>query len=218
MKKRFFLLLILTIGTNVYAQDMNRFAVKLTGGYSIPNENSKVAILGGKISANNAWHGGIAGVFYLTPNWSAQLSVLTSKRKINLSEADLQDLKIRGDKIPFGKVWTTPVNLAVQYHLTLFNRIQPYAGIGVNYMFLHHADEGWALQNISYKNVWGGIVQLGVDINITNRIFAGAEMQKTISDRSNIDLDFSNTISQYVVPGQIKLNNLDLLLHIGYRF
>ncbi len=208
-----------TTGTTQINRITPSFSVKLTGGGLLTSESSKVIILGGDIKTGNVLQGGIAVSYHFTPWWSAELSAQTAKQSLELKGADLSDLNIRGGSLSFGKVWTNPLTLSARCHFPLWNQLTPYAGIGITYLLFSGVNAGWMIEDISYKNVWGGTAMLGLDYKLQDHWFLNAEVRSRMVDRSSLDLNFSNIIpSGSQIPGQIRLNSTSCSIGIGYRF
>lgn len=201
------------------SQGIQRFSVKLTGAYLLTHESSKMLVVGGDITADDALQGGVAVAYHFTPWWSAELSVHSSIHKLELTKANLSDLKMRGHNLSFGKVSASPLTLSGRFHIPLWDKAVPYAGIGVTYMLLKKVNTSWMIEDISYKNVWGGTAMIGLDYNLAgDHWFLNAEICSGIIDRSSLDLDVSNIIDGGQLPGQIKLNSTSFSIGVGYRF
>lgn len=200
-------------------QSIQPFSVKLTGGWLFTNESSKMLVVGGDIRADDALQGGAAIAYHFTPWLSAELSAHSSIHRLGLEGADLSDLKMRGHKLSFGKVWASPLTFSGRVHIPLWDKAVPYAGIGLTYMLLKKVNASWMIEDIGYKNVWGGTAMIGLDYNLAgDHWFLNAEIRSGIIDRSSLDLDVSNIIDGGQLPGQIKLNSTSLSIGAGYRF
>ncbi|WP_110687984.1 OmpW/AlkL family protein [Salinicola aestuarinus] len=85
-----------------------------------------------------------------------------------------------------------PINLMAQYYPLggTDARVQPYAGLGVNYTTF--SDESSGLGSIDES--WGAVGQLGVDMNITdnfglNAFAQYADVDAEINGGSDLDID-----------------------------
>ncbi|MCK0714080.1 OmpW family protein [Chromohalobacter sarecensis] len=108
--------------------------------------------------------------------------------KMGVELSSMTETKVHAEGGTFKQV---PVNLMAQYYPLggIDSRIQPYAGLGVNYTtFSDESGVG------SVDDSWGATGQLGVDLNVTQNFGFNAFAQYTdasadISGGNDIDLD-----------------------------
>ena len=133
-----------------HAQDSGDWLLRLRALH-LNSANNDDTGLG--LSVNDKWFPELDVSYFLTPNWAAEL-VLTYPQR--------HDLRLAGNKI--GTLKHLPPTLSLQYHLTGFEGIRPYAGVGVNYTHFSSVDLAPGV-DIGRSSV-GPAVGLGADMPV----------------------------------------------------
>ena len=155
-----------------------------------PDVSSSVAGL----DVSSEWVPEVDFTYFLTPNIGMELILATARHEVTLNGASL------------GKVNHLPPTLTLQYHFMPSGMIKPYVGAGVNYTRFYNVDLAPGLTLDS--NSFGGALQAGVDIKVTENGYINLDVKKI-------------WIGTEVQSGGVKLTDLDIdpvVWGIGYGF
>jgi outer membrane protein len=153
--------------------------VRLRGIMVAPNEKTgpvQPTFPTGKTSVDNSFAPELDFTYMFTNNIGAELILGTTKHDIN-GEAALA---------PVGKIastWVLPPTLTLQYHFTPAAHVRPYVGAGVNYTIFYSEKASSALNtavgrtNVRLSDSFGYALQAGVDIDLTQRVFANFDVK-----------------------------------------
>lgn len=97
--------------------------------------------------------------YFFTPNIAAELILATSRHSVAARGTQLGQVNL-------GRVSALPPTLTAQYHFFPCDRVNPYAGIGVNYTYFYDISNGPVATHTTYQNTVGLALQLGVDFPI----------------------------------------------------
>jgi len=145
-----------------------------------PDVSSSVAGL----DVSSEWVPEVDFTYFLTPNIGMELILGTARHEVTLNGASL------------GKVNHLPPTLTLQYHFMPSGMIKPYVGAGVNYTRFYNVDLAPGLTLDS--NSFGGALQAGVDIKVTEngyinldvkKIWIGTEVQANGVKLTDLDID-----------------------------
>ena len=145
-----------------------------------PDVSSSVAGL----DVSSEWVPEVDFTYFLTPNIGMELILATARHEVTLNGASL------------GKVNHLPPTLTLQYHFMPSGMIKPYVGAGVNYTRFYNVDLAPGLTLDS--NSFGGALQAGVDIKVTEngyinldvkKIWIGTEVQANGVKLTDLDID-----------------------------
>jgi outer membrane protein len=151
-------------------------------------------------SANNATVPELDFTYMLTDSIGAELILGTSRNQVNSSALG-----------QLGGVGVLPPTLLLQYHFNHAGKVRPYVGAGLNYTIfynngLHALGEPVSINNHSF----GPALQVGVDVDITKRVFLNADLKK-IWMRTGASLGGTSLGTLYIDP-------LVVGVGVGYRF
>lgn len=222
IKYVFWVFSMVLVTTSAFAQNKDnpspkQFSVKLNSGYSISNETSILQVVGGNYDMGNAAILGGAVSWYYNKNWSVEVSMSTAKYSMDMVNGDYSNIDLYRYQLELGSVWMAPLSLSAQYHLTLWDKIIPYASVGATYVLFTNVDPGWAAKEISYTNVPAINFGIGVDYNLTDRWFINMEVRQFFSDRSGVNMDFTNS-TDWTLEAQLQPQTLNVTMGLGYRF
>lgn len=145
-----------------------------------PDVSSSVAGL----DVSSEWVPEVDFTYFLTPNIGMELILATARHEVTLNGASL------------GKVNHLPPTLTLQYHFMPSGMVKPYVGAGLNYTRFYNVDLAPGLTLDS--NSFGGALQAGVDIKITEngyinldvkKIWIGTEVQANGAKLTDLDID-----------------------------
>jgi len=158
--------------------------------------------------------------YYVTKNIALELILATgSKHDVKLTKSKANGAAAPALNENLGEVDVLPPTLLVQWHFNPDQMIDPYVGAGINYTrFLD--------KNLSHtvggsidvdRNSFGGALQAGVDINLSNGWLINADVKKIW-----IDTDVHFDKGDGLFPKQ-KIDSLDIDpvvigIGIGKRF
>lgn len=102
--------------------------------------------------------------YFLSPKWSLELILGTSRHDITLNGADL------------GKVSVLPPTLTAKYNFDIMNGLTAYAGLGLNYTLFYDVD---LVSNLSVStNSTGLALQAGADYQIGENLYLNVDIKK----------------------------------------
>ncbi len=225
MRAIYTLIAVLLFGITAQAQEeqteskttFKHFSVQLNMGYKVTIEYSKIPLIYGEYDMGNSLTVGGSVSWYYNPNWSLRLGLSTGKHRMTIVESQFENMHIYRDELSVGSVWLTPVSLSVGYHLRLWEDVVPYVSLGGSYMFFGKSDPGWAADKVTYKGGLGGRFAIGTDYKITDNLYINGELFTQLSDRCNVNLDFSKSI-KWDLKTQVRPHHIGLTFGIGYRF
>ncbi len=145
-----------------------------------PDVSSSVAGL----DVSSEWVPEVDFTYFLTPNIGVELILATARHEVTLNGASL------------GKVNHLPPTLTLQYHFMPSGMVKPYVGAGLNYTRFYNVDLAPGLTLDS--NSFGGALQAGVDIKVTEngyinldvkKIWIGTEVQANGVKLTDLDID-----------------------------
>ncbi|BAV09953.1 outer membrane protein [Filimonas lacunae] len=227
MKKLFIVGCLLASSFHVFSQKSNEWRVRLRGLGIAPQESAKIGVIGGDINISTAYIPELDFTYFFTKNMAAELILGTSKHNLHTTGSDLS--AIGGPNkanVDLGSVWLLPPTLTVQYHLPFKCGLKPYVGAGVNYTIFYSKNSGSVVKNISYENKFGFATQLGIDYDISKKLYLNIDIKK-IFLKTNATVDASNLTpaeSPELSPvlagigADTKINPWVVGIGIGYKF
>jgi outer membrane protein len=229
MKKLFTIIfaLLLLAGFNSSAQTKNEWNIRIRSLGVIPQESGTVGVIGGKPDLKNSYVPEIDFTYFFANNFSAELILATTRHKVSTTSSNLSAIGGPSSAdVNLGKVWLLPPTLTLQYHLPTGTPFKPYLGAGVNYTIFYSADEGPVVKGIDYKNKFGFATQLGIDYNISKKVFLNIDVKKVFLstdvkvDASNLTPAGSPALSPVLqnINADIKINPWIIGIGIGCRF
>jgi outer membrane protein len=83
----------------------------------------------------------------------------------------------------FGRVTYAPAALTLQYQFNTNGTFKPYVGAGPTYFVALKTSDG-ALAGFNVKNAWGGVLQAGVEYEISKKMDVFVDIKKLFIDTS----------------------------------
>jgi len=173
----------------------------------LPDEDSTVSTIGGKVDASNEWTGEVDFSYFLTDNIAAELIAATTKHQMKVNGSSSGDVNL-------GDVWLLPPTLTAQYHFAPKAAFSPYVGAGLTYAVFYNKDVASGLRNVKYDNAWGYALQVGFDYSLGNNWYFNADVKKIFL---NTDVTVT-TNTGTVVRADTDLDPWVVGLGIGYKF
>lgn len=214
-----FLFFALSFWGNVSAQEeeFKPFTVKVFGGYSVTNESSHIKKVGGSYVLGDSPIAGFGLAWFLTPNWSAEVTAATGRYRITMQAGDYSPMNVLRDEIPLGRVWMAPVSLSVRYHVNHWENVKPYIAAGRTFLLFDKADPGWAADAVEYHSRAALHIGLGTDYYITKRWFVQLDAKYFLANRAKVNPDFTKSVG-WKLNGQLKPDPAQVTIGVGYRF
>jgi len=172
------------------------------------------AVPGSGVSVDSSVTLDIDFTYMMTRNWGAELLLdLSSKH----------DVTATGSLAGLGQIVSSrvlPPSLLLQYHFAPGAKVQPYAGIGVNYTYFFDEDASASLTRalggsarVDLDSSWGLAAQVGADIDLNNGWFLNVDLKY---------IDF-NTTASITAPAGLTRVDVDINpwvygIGIGKRF
>ena len=153
------------------SDDFKRWQVRFRGVGVVPNESASIGVIGGDVSISNALIPELDFTYFLVKNFSANLILGTTRHEVSTINTALGNVDL-------GKVWLLPPTLTFAYHMPVSAQVQPYVGAGVNYTIFYGVKNGPAIAHTSYKNAFAPAAQLGVDFDISKKLFLNFDVKK----------------------------------------
>lgn len=179
MKKLFIVGCLLAGTLSVFSQKNNEWRVRVRGLAIAPQESANISIIGGDISISTAYIPELDFTYFFTKHIAAELILGTSKHTVHTKGSDLSAIGgPTAADVDLGKVWLLPPTLTLQYHLPMTCGLKPYIGAGVNYTIFYNKSAGPVVKDISYDNKFGFATQLGLDYDISSKLFLNIDLKK----------------------------------------
>lgn len=137
----------------------------------LPDEDSSVSLIGGKVDASNSWTAEVDFSYFFTDNIAAELIAATTKHKMSVKGST-------GGDVGLGDVWLLPPTLTLQYHFMPKSAFSPYIGAGATYAVFYNEKVGAGLSSVNYDNAWGVALQAGFDYALGGNWFLNADVKK----------------------------------------
>jgi outer membrane protein len=188
--------------------DFNRWQVRLRAIAIVPNESATIDVIGGDTDISNAFVPELDFTYFFTKNIAAELILGTANHDVKAVATAVGD-------IPLGDVWLLPPTLTLQYHLD-GKVVRPYVGVGLNYTIFYGEDAGPIADNVSYDSSIGYALQLGFDINISEKWFLNFDA-KYINISTDVTVDATSALGA-TVGADVDINPFVGGFGLGYRF
>lgn len=158
----------------------------------VPHVSTSPSVAG--LDVSSEWTPEIDFTYFVTPHIGMELILATQRHEVTLNGASL------------GKLSHLPPTLTVQYHFQPTPTIKPYVGAGINYTHFYNVDLAPGLT--IDRNSFGGALQAGVDIAVTQNGYINLDVKKI-------------WINTDIKSGGTKLTNLEInpvVWGVGYGF
>ena len=158
----------------------------------VPDVKTSPTLAG--LDVSDEWTPEVDFTYFVTPNIGMELVLATQRHEVTLNGASL------------GKLSHLPPTLTVQYHFQPTPTIKPYVGAGINYTHFYNVDLAPGLT--IDRNSFGGALQAGVDIAVTQNGYINLDVKKI-------------WINTDIKSGGTKLTNLEInpvVWGVGYGF
>ncbi|MBX3456431.1 OmpW family outer membrane protein [Ferrovibrio sp.] len=173
----------------------------------IPDEDSTVTVIGGKVDASNTWTAEADVSYFFTDNIAAELIAATTKHKMAVNGST-------AGNVGLGDVWLLPPTLTLQYHFQPKAAFSPYVGLGATYAIFYNEKVGSGLRSVDYDNAWGVALQAGFDYALGNSWYLNADVKKIFL---NTDVTV-RTNAGATINADVDLNPWVIGLGVGYKF
>lgn len=116
-----------------------------------------------------------------------------------------------------------PPTLSLQYYpLDANSRLQPYAGVGVNYTWFYDENlssnrKAQGMNNLSLKNSWGWAGQVGMDYMLTDKIMVNAAVWYVDID-TQATLDGPSALGVGRTKVSVDVDPWVYMVGFGYKF
>lgn len=183
---------------------------RLRGIAVVPNESSSAVtpgFPGGTVSVSDTVMPEVDFTYMATDNIGFELILATTKHKVGG----------KGTLAPVGELastWVLPPTLTVQYHFAPEGRVRPYVGAGINYTIFYSETASAGLNaavgntRVRLSDSFGFAVQAGVDIDITDKIFANLDVKY-------VDMDTTARLTTGAAVNTVRVNINPLIFGIG---
>ncbi|WP_158825989.1 OmpW/AlkL family protein [Mucilaginibacter lacusdianchii] len=220
-----FAVLILA-GFTTAAQQKNEWNIRVRALGIFPQESANIGVIGGDINLTNSYIPELDFTYFFAKNFSAELILGTSKHKVSTKGSNLSAIGGPSSAdVNLGKVWLLPPTLTLQYHLPTGTAFKPYIGAGANYTIFYNADHGPVAQGIDYKNKFAFASQLGIDYDISKKVFLNVDVKKIFLstdvtvDASNLTPASNPSLAPVLrnIGADVKINPWVVGFGVGYR-
>ncbi len=185
--------------------------VRLRGVGVVPNEGSKVGIIGGDVTLSNTFIPELDFTYFFTDHIAAELILGTTKHDVGVVNS-------AAGNVDLGSVWLLPPTLTAQYHFYTSNEkvFKPYIGAGLNYTLFYNAKSG-AVADVSYDNALGYAAQIGFDLMISDKFFINVDAKRLFLS-TDVTVDASNLAPGLSIPAEVDIDPWLLGFGIGMKF
>lgn len=185
--------------------------VRLRGVGVVPNEGSKVGIIGGDVTLSNTFIPELDFTYFFTNHIAAELILGTTKHDVGVVNS-------AAGNVDLGSVWLLPPTLTAQYHFYTSSEkvFKPYIGAGLNYTLFYNAKSG-AVADVSYDNALGYAAQLGFDLMINDKFFINVDAKRLFLS-TDVTVDASNLAPGLSIPAEVDIDPWLLGFGIGMKF
>jgi outer membrane protein len=161
---------------------MSNWMMRVRAVNIAPDVSTSPTVAG--LDVSSEWVPEVDFTYFFTPNIGMELILATARHEVTLNGASL------------GKLNHLPPTLTVQYHFMPTETFKPYVGAGLNYTRFYNVDLAPGLSVDS--NSFGGALQAGVDIKVTEngyinldvkKIWIGTEVQANGTKLTDLDID-----------------------------
>lgn len=143
--------------------------------------------------------------YFLTKQIAAELVLATTRHSVAANNTIL-------GHVDLGKVNLLPPTLTFQYHFMPDRAFNPYVGLGLNYTYFYHVNNGPVSLSTTYGNSFGPALQAGVDLALNSHWSVNIDVKK-IFIQTNVAV---NTAVGQLNP-TVKINPFVLGVGVGYR-
>ncbi|RZL39476.1 MAG: OmpW family protein [Pedobacter sp.] len=171
MKRILTIALLLGATITGFAQQKGDFRMRLRATAVVPEESATITTIGGNVAISNTVIPELDFTYFLAKNFSANLILGTTRHEIKAVNTVLGNVNV-------GKVWLLPPTLTFLYHIPVSDQVQPYFGGGANYTIFYGEKNGPAIAKTTYENSFAPAAQLGVDFDISKKMFLNFDMKK----------------------------------------
>jgi len=171
---------------------MSNWMMRVRAVNIAPDVSTSPTVAG--LDVSSEWVPEVDFTYFFTPNIGMELILATARHEVTLNGASL------------GKLNHLPPTLTVQYHFMPNSTFRPYVGAGLNYTAFYNVDLAPGLD--VGNNSFGGALQAGVDIKVTENGYINLDVKKIWIDTE-------------VTAGGVKLTDLGIdpiVWGIGYGF
>lgn len=159
--KKILLATVLIAGLPTVAQAEN-WMMRVRALDIVPDVKTSPTVAG--LDVSDEWTPEVDFTYFVTPNIGMELILATQRHEVSLNGASL------------GKLNHLPPTLMVQYHFNPTPTIKPYIGAGLNYTTFYNVDLAPGLT--VDKHSFGGALQAGVDIAVTQNGYINLDVKK----------------------------------------
>ncbi|MFN0256015.1 OmpW/AlkL family protein [Pedobacter ureilyticus] len=171
MRKILTFLLVAGLSINVFAQQKGDLRMRLRATAVIPQESANISVINGNVDISSTIIPELDFTYFLIKNFSANLILGTTRHEVSAINTALGNVDL-------GKVWLLPPTLTFAYHMPVSKQVQPYVGAGVNYTIFYGVKNEPAIANTAYKNAFAPAAQLGIDFDLSKKLFLNFDIKK----------------------------------------
>jgi len=185
--------------------------VRLRGVGVVPNEDSKVGIIGGDVTHSNTFIPELDFTYFFTDHIAAELILGTTKHDVGVVNS-------AAGNVDLGSVWLLPPTLTAQYHFYTSSEkvFKPYIGAGLNYTLFYNVKSG-DVADVSYDNALGYAAQIGFDLMINDKFFINVDAKRLFLS-TDVTVDASNLAPGLSIPAEVDIDPWLLGFGIGMKF
>ncbi len=185
--------------------------VRLRGVGVVPNEDSKVGIIGGDVTLSNTFIPELDFTYFFTDHIAAELILGTTKHDVGVVNS-------AAGNVDLGSVWLLPPTLTAQYHFYTSSEkvFKPYIGAGLNYTLFYNVKSG-DVADVSYDNALGYAAQIGFDLMINDKFFINVDAKRLFLS-TDVTVDASNLAPGLSIPAEVDIDPWLLGFGIGMKF
>ncbi len=183
--------------------------------------SSHIDGIGGKVDVTGGVQPEVDLSYFVTDNISLQLIATATRHEISANNTVLAGPPYNlGHKIDLASTYVLPPAITAQYHFLPHAAFDPYAGLGVDFLFPFDTQENQAtlggtqiVQKVGLSNAIGPVFNVGVDYNISGPWFVNLDYKQVLNQ---VTARVTTALGE--VKARVDLNPSVFSAGIAYRF
>ncbi len=173
---------------------------------AVPFEGGSDISIGGEADIDVGYSPEIDVTYFITDNIGIELIAASTPHDVGATATALGNLDL-------GSVRLLPPTLTAQYHFLQDKPVRPYVGAGINYTWFFEENFPGG-DDIDYEDSFGYVLQAGVDIDITEKLFLNVDVKKVFLD-TDVFIDAGGGTT---ATANVNINPILFGIGVGMRF
>jgi outer membrane protein len=199
---------VLAFANTASALDLgDKFVVSFGVAGVLPDEEAAIRPIGGTVDISDEYVPSVNLEWFFTDNVSAELICCIAPHNVKA-------VGTAAGTVDLGEITLFPPTVTLKYHFAPDAPFQPYVGAGVNFTtFFNEELPAGPVRSIDYDNTFGGAIQVGADIPVTDKWGIRLDVKKIW-----IEPDVNLNTALGPVSAAVKINPIVAFVGASYRF